>query len=72
MTKKKPSKCSACNKPWEHHLGIAPTCKLLMECRGALAVIHTWAVFRDGEMFDRKDVEKLCSKVLSKINDRLF
>lgn len=68
----KSTKCSSCNTPWEHHLGVAPTCKLLMKCRGALAVIHTWSVFGDGEMFDRKHVEKLCSKILSEVNHQIF
>ena len=37
----------------------------LEDCASALRVIHTWAIFRSGEMLnDRWSVAKLCKRVL--------
>jgi hypothetical protein len=38
----------------------------LEQVRGALKVIHTWATFADGCLFDRDHVVKLCLKTLEK------
>jgi hypothetical protein len=59
------SACSACGVAWTDHLGIAGTCKMLEEARGALKVICTWASFRGGECLTPKDTEKLCLKALA-------
>ena len=56
--------CSACDVPWDEHLGIAGTCRKLNKARGALKVIRTWASFRDGELLTAKDAMNLCIKVL--------
>jgi hypothetical protein len=42
----------------------AKPCKKLERARVALQVIYTWAKFRDGEVFDRRDVLLLVEKTL--------
>lgn len=40
-------------------------CKVASRLRGALAVIHTWATFDNGSMFDRQHIADLCKKVIA-------
>lgn len=53
---------------WNCNQYAVGKCKVAPRLRGALAVIHTWATFRDGEMFDRQHVADLCKKAIAEVD----
>jgi hypothetical protein len=60
--------CSACGVKWDKHDGLAKTCGKLGKARSALAIIYTWAKFRDEpDLFDRANVLGLCGRVLAEL-----
>ena len=63
--------CPSCNKTFESHLGLLPTCELLKKCRHALTEILCESVDK-GEKLDYRKIEKICSVVLSEVNVALF
>lgn len=52
---------------WNCNQYAVGKCKVASRLRGALAVIHTWATFDNGSMFDRQHVADLCKNAIAEV-----